>query len=259
MIKSYAKINLELKVISKRSDGYHNLYTKMCQITLYDNVRITSSDIDVLTCSGFDAPSGEDNIAYRALKLYKEKYNIMDCYEIHIEKNIPLGAGLGGGSSNAACVLRFLNDKYRFASRDELTELALYLGSDVPFFLYNICALLEGKGDVLTEIKFYEDKYILLVRPEGSISTKEVYTSLRKSDYINSKESNHLEVSAFRIDKSIADLKKEMYCECGNALMSGSGNVVFSFIDDYESAIKIKEKFDNYPWSYICRIRREDD
>ncbi len=259
MVRSYAKINLYLKVVSKRSDGYHDLKTKMCQITLHDTVSIEPSDEDVVSCSGFSLPTGTDNIAYQALKAYKNRFAVTDCYKIYIDKRIPIGAGLGGGSSNAACVLRFLNDTYHFANRDELTQIAIDLGSDVPFFLYNRCALLEGKGDTLTEIETNIDKHILLVRPEGSISTAEVYTTLKEDDYRYSNETNHLEVSAFRVDKRVKQLKNEMLDICGNALMSGSGNVVFSFIDDYELALNIKEKFEKYPWSCICRIRRENE
>ncbi|MBF0120630.1 MAG: 4-(cytidine 5'-diphospho)-2-C-methyl-D-erythritol kinase, partial [Desulfobacterales bacterium] len=134
---SPAKINLFLQITRKRQDGYHNIRSLMCCISLYDRIKINFETEKILvSCSDATIPSNEGNTAYKAAKLFFETLDKKDGIEIFIEKNIPVGAGLGGGSSNAGTVLCALNEHYNFPiSKKELIKIACMVGADVPFFI----------------------------------------------------------------------------------------------------------------------------
>ncbi len=181
---SPAKLNLFLEVLGKREDGFHDIETLFCRISLYDILEISikknarfSISVDM---QGFALPQ-EDNICYKAAKLFFERANINDVsVEIKISKNIPMQAGLGGGSSNAAVVLMALNKELPVFSEQELLDMGAQLGSDVPFFLLDCTlAIGRGRGEILEKADIDFSMPFFIVCPPISLSTKEIYSSLK--------------------------------------------------------------------------------
>ena len=175
-IKANAKINFSLSVCGKRADGYHLIDTVMHSIGLYDTVFIEKADTISVICA--DMPQ-EDNIAFKAAKLFFQKTGVSGGCDIKIVKNIPLSAGLGGGSADAAAVLVALNKIYNAGlSYEDLCDLAVKLGADVPFFIKGGCMRSEGIGEILTPKKPLEKGYILLAKAETKPSTAEMYKQI---------------------------------------------------------------------------------
>ncbi len=177
--KSFAKINLSLKVTGVREDGYHLLEMVNLPITLHDIIILERLPKNVGTYIVCDDPvlsSLKHNLCSKAFNLMKEKYGFSDNFLIKIHKEIPFAAGLGGGSSNAATVLMGLNKILRLgASIDELSEIGLKIGADVPFFLRNKPMEVTGIGESMKEIKVKRNWHILLVKPQQGVSTADVY------------------------------------------------------------------------------------
>lgn len=183
--KAYAKLNLTLDILDRREDGYHNLSSVMHPISLCDELELTlgTGEAWKIVCNAESVPSGPDNLAYRAAKAYFSAAGTdPDGLTIQIEKRIPSGAGLGGGSADAAAVLRALNrqENQRF-SEDELERIGLQIGSDVPFCVRNQTALAEGRGERLTAVQPMPDCFYVLVKPDFSASTPELY---QKADFM---------------------------------------------------------------------------
>ena len=177
--KSFAKINLFLHILNKRDDGYHNLQTWFTFVDLKDDLKFNfnnSSQINIL--SNVNISSKADNLIYKAIKEFQKTFDICDIgVDIELIKNIPMGAGLGGGSSNAATTLMAMRDFYMPSlSNQEMIPLATKLGADVPIFLYGRSAWAEGIGEVLYH-KNFEEQNALLVKPDIHISTKEFFQS----------------------------------------------------------------------------------
>lgn len=259
-LKSPAKINIGLRVLSKRKDGYHNIETIFYPINLFDEIRISikripgkENIIDVKTSSNPPAErAGEKivnrkNICYKAVKLFFEELEIKEKYEIKIfvKKNIPIGAGLGGGSSNAASVLKCLAK--HFSNRMNLKHTALRLGSDVPFFLNPKPSYATSRGEKLKELpKFKVKDKILIVNNGIHVSTKWAYNEVKSSklkvkSFQNIKTFklknidvfvNDFEKAVFKKYPSLKKIKEKMY-ELGAKLssMSGSGSTVYGFFD----------------------------
>ncbi|MEN2258707.1 4-(cytidine 5'-diphospho)-2-C-methyl-D-erythritol kinase [Paraclostridium benzoelyticum] len=181
-LKSRAKVNLSIDVLGKREDGYHLVEMIMQTIDLYDKLKITEIEENsiLIKSNSLDIPLNEDNIMYKAVNLLKNQFNIEKGIEISIEKNIPVAAGMAGGSSNAAAVLVGLNKLWNLGlSENELKDIGLKLGADVPFCITGGSALAEGIGEELTNIKgLPENLNILVCKPNIFVSTKEVYQSL---------------------------------------------------------------------------------
>lgn len=262
-IKSPAKINIGLYVKNKRPDGYHNIETIFYPITLNDEVKIIirringgENIITVKTNSRFDI-EGKKNICYRAAEMFLKKFKIQGKYRIDIiiRKRIPIGAGLGGGSSNAAAVLKILSKHFRLKNDGKLSKLASGLGSDVPFFLLGKPAFAGSRGEKLTLLPKFKINYdILLVNPDIQISTKWAYEKLdfknqfdtgdaksknkdrrliRKSGSANVYVlQNDFEKVVFEKYPEIRKLKEKLY-EMGAAfsLMSGSGSTIYGFYE----------------------------
>ena len=171
--KAYAKINLSLDIIGKREDGYHLLEMVMQTIDLYDEITIEKQDEGItIGCNKVYVPRDERNLAYKAAKLFIEKYNISQGVNINIKKNIPVSAGLAGGSTDAAAVLKIMNRLFNINAEDEeLMKLGEELGADVPYCIKGDC-LCEGIGEKVTELKRFKDKIIVIVKPPFGISTK---------------------------------------------------------------------------------------
>ncbi|MDP2690112.1 MAG: 4-(cytidine 5'-diphospho)-2-C-methyl-D-erythritol kinase [Deltaproteobacteria bacterium] len=254
---SPAKINLLLKVLRKRDDGFHELFSVMQPVTLYDNISVEAGEGGGITleCHNADIPSDHTNLAYRAAKLLLEKAGLKKRVNIVIDKKIPVGAGLGGGSSNAATVLMTLNTLLNTGlSEAELVEMGVSLGSDVPFFILRGPALARGRGEILERIALPPCHYIL-INPGFPVPTAWVYGNL---DLTKSPEDNNLTYSVKAFERCV-DIKgmlkndlepvtasrhpeisrlKALLIENGavGALMSGSGPTVFGLFPDHGRA-----------------------
>ncbi len=269
-IKTYGKVNLYLEVIKKREDGYHELQMVMQSIGLYDEVRLgekPGNEITLYTDSPY-IPRDEGNIAVQAAKLMKEEFQIDKGVEISIAKNIPVAAGLAGGSANAAGVLKGLNELWELnLGAQELRRLGLRLGADVPFALMEGAAVAEGIGERLTPIEGLKNTWMVLCKPGISVSTPEVYkaldlevltsrplpgefiTAMEKRDLrtISNTMYNALESVTAKKHGVIGDIKKKMmqYNAMGT-MMTGSGPTVFGIFKDQDRAKKAARNLKKY-------------
>lgn len=253
---SPAKINLFLKVIGKRPDGYHDLVSLMCCIGLRDRIVLRTGTASItVTCSFPGVPKDRSNLAAQAAELFFSRYRSDERVAIEIEKRIPAGAGLGGGSSNAAAVINGLNDHYgRPFSSAELIRMGASLGADVPFFLFGRPALATGIGDRLTAYDGLDRGTVVVIYPGFGIQTASVYKklnlgltkcenhlkafSLKQSGFIPARDlCNDLETVVIPQHPEIAAAKKRLL-ENGatGALMSGSGSSVFGIFADSQTA-----------------------
>lgn len=178
--KCNAKINLGLSVTEKRADGFHNLESIFLPVPWFDVIDINESNKTTFTSSGIDIDgSSSNNLCMKAYQLLARDF-VLPPVSIHLEKNIPIGAGLGGGSSDAAFVLKGLNEMFRLnLSVERLKQLSSLLGSDCPFFIENRAAFVTGRGELLnTNLRIKLNCYCLIVNPGVHISTKEAYTAI---------------------------------------------------------------------------------
>jgi 4-diphosphocytidyl-2-C-methyl-D-erythritol kinase len=262
-ILSPAKINLFLRVCGKRPDGYHEVFSLMCCVTLFDELtlQIGRGKTIEIHCSHPDVPSDDTNLAYRAASLFKTKLDSARGVNIHLYKNIPVAAGLGGGSSNAASVLLALNTFFdRPFSREQLMELGLTLGADVPFFIFQKPAIATGIGEKLTAFEGALPYHILLLNQRFNVSTAETYQNLNFGLTNDQKKptSNSLKLNRFDPAHHLTNdlervtvakypeigLAKEKLLDLGaiGALMSGSGPTVFGLFDNAETAKSARQR-----------------
>jgi 4-diphosphocytidyl-2-C-methyl-D-erythritol kinase len=177
-LKAPAKINISLVVLDRRDDGFHELHTTMGAVSLYDQLTFqTSRRMGIhLECTGRSVDTGPKNLVYQAAKLLAELYGVNPSVEIHLHKEIPIGAGLGGGSSDAAATLKGLNALWHLRlDQDKLHELACRLGSDVAFFLQDAPAICTGRGEIVQPIPHPCSQDVLLIIPDIHVSTKDIY------------------------------------------------------------------------------------
>jgi 4-diphosphocytidyl-2-C-methyl-D-erythritol kinase len=279
VIKSFAKINLFLHILSKRSDGYHNIFTLFSAISLYDIISIEESPIMSIECNDKIIPVGEDNLIMKADRLLREIAVPFPRYKVSLEKNIPAGAGLGGGSSNACAYLQLVNRENRLGLRDaELAEILNKIGSDTAFFLKLGAQIGEGRGERL-RAALVDDLDIVVVYPNFPISTKEIYSSeklmltdasnllnmhiqLRDAD-ISKLMFNGLESAVIALYPEIGALKRALL-ETGalSAMLTGSGSAVFGLFKDEICALNalgaIKERFPSYrAWKVKTPVKGE--
>lgn len=249
---SPAKINFFLAITGRRSDGYHELLSLFCPVTLYDTITLTFGETDIrVSCNHPDVPDNEGNIAYRAATLFVERLGKTDGVAIRIDKQIPVAAGLGGGSSNAATVLMALNEYYHHPfSQTEISEMGLKLGADVPFFIFGKPALARGIGEKLEAVERLISYKILIIFPGFGVSTAYIYKNLnlrltncekklKHSCFKNSDIDaasclcNDLETAAEVLYPEISDVKHALLAQGAKAaLMSGSGSSVFGLFAD---------------------------
>ena len=277
-IKAYAKINISLDIVGKReSDGYHLLKMIMQNIDLYDEISIEKQKEGItISCNKNYVPTDSRNLAYKAASLFKETYNIDDGVHIDIVKNIPVSAGLAGGSTDAAAVLKLMNKIFEVnASDEELMNIGLKLGADIPYCINGGTALCEGIGEKITTLQPFKDKILVLVKPSFGVSTKEVYKSFNldrvrvhpKTDslieamenddlyYVANNMKNLLENVTLRKHNILIKIKEEMnrYGAVGS-MMSGSGPSVFAFFDDMLKAQRCYEKMkENHREVFLTR------
>jgi 4-diphosphocytidyl-2-C-methyl-D-erythritol kinase len=176
-IEAPAKVNLTLKVLGKREDGYHELESVMQQISLRDKIYLKIGGQGIMVESNSCLiPDNEENLAFKAAQLLYEKFSIKTGVQIFIEKNIPIGAGLAGGSTDAAAVMIGINELFCLGlEREELMKLGLAIGSDVPFCLLGETALARGRGEILTTLGKGPRLEMLIVKPDYQLSTGTVY------------------------------------------------------------------------------------
>lgn len=264
-LDSHAKINLALLIKGKFPDGYHQLETILQRIGLKDTITIKSKATGIgITSNSEKMPLDETNLAYRAAEKIIQRAGIDKGVDIHIDKTIPMGAGLGGGSSNAGTVLRGLNNMWDLGfERADLCAMAGELGADVPFFVDDNCALGTGRGDLLKPIENRCKFWVLVVYPGVSISTAWVYSQFtnkltNKGNYIkilklylqkNKPEKisenlvNDLETVVFPAFPEIKEIKDQLLEEgASGALMSGSGSAVFGLFGNRSETEKTLEK-----------------
>ena len=278
-LKSRAKINLSIDVLGKRVDGYHLVEMIMQTIDLYDIIKIEELETEeiIIKSNTSDIPLNENNIVYKAAELIRDNFNIKRGIEIFIEKNIPIAAGMAGGSSNAAAILVGLNKLWNLnLSEKELKELGFKLGADVPFCIEGKSALAEGVGEELTYIKgLPDDISILVCKPELFVSTKEVYGGLDLKNIKNRPDNqylikclenneiellsknmvNVLETVTSKKHTEISDIEKIMNeNKALGSMMSGSGPTVFGLYKNEEDALKgKKELLKKYKQVYVVK------
>ena len=273
-IRAPAKINLGLRVVGQRVDGYHLLDTIMVPVSLYDDIQIkksarkarSSSSRLTVICDNSAVPSNEGNIVFRAANLIIKENSIREFVTIHIKKRIPIGAGLGGGSSDAAATLIGMNSLFRLNySTGHLKRRAYGLGADVPFFIDRRPARARGIGERLTPIDTLPWNWAVIVYPGFPVATSWVYrkfaakltkpmantsiiSPLRKSSGQQRLLVNDLESVTLARYPRIAVLKEELIAEgAAGALMSGSGSAVFGLFDSRGNAARA-----------LSRLQKED-
>ncbi|MBR1617045.1 4-(cytidine 5'-diphospho)-2-C-methyl-D-erythritol kinase [bacterium] len=222
-IKCPAKINLDLRVFPKSNDGYHPIKSIMQAINLFDYITIKLKSNKTIALSGdsFEIPYDEDNLCYKAAKIFFEKYKTTQGVEIYLEKHIPVAAGLAGGSTDAAGVLYGLNQMFDKPLKDyQLQRLALELGSDVPFCLTGGTKLCTGRGEKIVTMPFFDFKLTIVKPADLKISAKEAYSAFDKIK-AESRMRNDLEFALIKKYKEI------QYLHSKGMQMSGSGPAFF--------------------------------
>ena len=265
-LKSRAKINLSIDVLGKRQDGYHLVEMIMQTIDLYDLIEINEKDNDQITIKSTsdEIPLDCNNLVYKAANLIKKTFNINKGVEIHIKKNIPVAAGMAGGSSNAAAVLVGLNKLWNLnLSNQQLEKIGLKLGADVPFCINGGAVLASGIGEELTPIKgLTKDVCILVCKPDLFVSTKEVYECIDSKDIdkrpnnkfliecLKNEDTRQLAENMFNVLEGVTMDKHPIIQQIKDimtnnralgAMMSGSGPTVFGLYENREDAVKCKD------------------
>lgn len=277
IINAHAKINLGLDVIRKRSDGYHDLKMIMQTIGLHDKLTFEVSDGDsiTMTCSNPNLECDGHNLVIKAVRLIADTYDIHKDIRIYLEKNIPIAAGMAGGSTDAAAALIAMNDIFELGlTKDELMKYGVTLGADIPFCILGGTALSEGIGDILSPINAPVQAHLLIVKPNIDVSTGFVYGNLKlREDTVHPDIDSIMKVLSVstietgRLLKNILesvtipaypiiDSFKKCMLENGAAgsLMSGSGPTVFGIFDnesDARKALKECKKLDSTAFSCI--------
>ena len=268
-----AKINLSLKILDRRNDGFHEIETLIAPISLYDEIRVDKGrpgkGIE-FRCDDPSIPQGDDNLVVRAAKAFFETTKIEPAVFIELKKKIPHGAGLGGGSSDAASVFLALNQLFETKlSREALAKMAEGIGSDVPFFVFQSAALCQGRGEMATPINLKRKFSILLLKPSFAVSTPWAYSRWQNSreipgiryealEFADQTFVNDLERPVFEKFVFLAQLKTWLLSqsEIGAALMSGSGSTMFAVMHENEDvdsvANRAKAALDPELFTYAC-------
>jgi len=268
-----AKINLSLKILGRRSDGFHEIETVIAPISLYDEIKVEKRSGKtgiVFRCDVPSVPQGDDNLVVRAAKAFVAKAKIDAAISIELQKKIPHGAGLGGGSSDAASTLLALNELFETnLPREALSKIAETIGSDIPFFIFQSAAVCKGRGELVTSLKLRQSLSLLLLKPGFAVSTSWAYhhwggsreisrVSYATQEFGGQTFVNDLERPAFEKFVFLAQLKMWLLKqpEVGAALMSGSGSATFAVLRDDAEADHITERakaeLDPELWTCAC-------
>lgn len=255
VVKSPAKINIGLNIINKRDDGFHNLETIFYPLDLFDEIGFTKSEKFTFRSNDPNLNKEKTNLIIKAKELLETEFNVQLTVDINLNKNIPIGAGLGGGSSNAATTLIALTKLFNLQiDSTHLSQLALQLGSDVPFFLNPVPSFAESRGEVLVPINLKLEKYLVIVNPGIHISTKWAFglitpnqpklslqSLINKSpieiEDLKSIASNDFEKIVFNHFSDVREIKDKML-EFGAlfSMMTGTGSTVWGMFNDEDAA-----------------------
>lgn len=287
LLKSPAKINWSLYVLDKREDDYHNIISLMQCINLFDELWFELSD-NLLVTSNIDIKQ-EENLVYRAAMKLRTALGITKGVKINLKKNIPVKAGLGGGSSNAAFTLMGLRRLWKLNITDEeLIKIGAEIGSDVPFFFSCPMAFVEGRGEIIKPLEIKKNQTLLLIKPPVSISSAWAYSSIgekkdkdlefKKSLYqkniqlihnclnndmiydLKERLHNDFESIVFKKYPIISDLKNRLIEKgAAVALMSGSGSTIFGVFKDKNEALDVSRHFHGYWCSVVETIADKKD
>ena len=260
-IEAPAKLNTRLKVTGRRSDGYHELVTVMVPITLFDLLELTVVSEGIrIQCEGFHVPDDENNLVWKAARSFLSKTGVEEGVSVRLRKSIPVAAGMGGGSSDAAATLLSLNEMWgRPLSSSDLHAIAAALGADVPFFLNCTPSLARGIGEILEPLKNWPDCWYVIVTPPVEVSTAWAYRNLKLKlttgeyeytvrilrnarfavSHILENDLEDVTSAAFPIIKTIKDLLVDAGAE--GAMMTGSGPSVFGVFSSPEGAESARE------------------
>jgi len=258
-LEAPAKINLYLDVLGKRPDGYHDLKMIMQTVSLYDEIRLKKIHTGIELTVDASIPTGEKNTAYKAAKLMIDTFKIKSGVGIQIKKSIPIGAGLAGGSADAAAVIKGMNELFDLCQNQEhLAQLGKKIGADVPFCVTSGTAIAEGIGEVITPLDKFVEVNIVMVKPDFSASTAYVFGKYIKDDYgvkpdieklINSMKNHDIKdvgkclynalETVTAIEYPVINEIKANFLKLGaeGSLMSGSGSTVYGIFENTEKAI----------------------
>jgi 4-diphosphocytidyl-2-C-methyl-D-erythritol kinase len=269
-----AKINLSLKILGRRPDGFHDIETFIAPISLCDELKIDKNKAAEgveFRCDDSSVPTGDENLVVRAAKAFFEAAKLKASVSIELKKKIPHGAGLGGGSSDAASTLLAMNKLFETnLPREALAELGETIGSDVPFFIFESAAMCRGRGELVTPEKLREKMSILLLKPEFGVATAWAYQRWQDSreipgisyalqEFNGHRFANDLERPVFEKFVFLAQMKTWLrnQPEVGVALMSGSGSTVFSVmrpnVDLDLVAKRAKDELDPRLWTFTAQ------
>ncbi len=253
-----AKINLSLRVLGRRADGFHDLESLMCPVSVFDTLDVTLRESGGLefACDDASLPTGDDNLAVRAARLFCAGQGLEPNVRIALTKHIPHGAGLGGGSSDAATTLLALDRLFGMRlSRATLAAMAAELGSDVPFFIYESTAMIRGRGERVEPVGFPHALPLLLIKPPFGVPTPWAFSRWKDAREIPEvpygaqtfpwgELANDLERPVFEKFIFLADLKRWLLAqpEVAGALMSGSGATVFAVLKSKDDAVSLGER-----------------
>jgi 4-diphosphocytidyl-2-C-methyl-D-erythritol kinase len=268
-----AKINLSLRILGRRDDGFHEIETLIAPISLYDEIKIERHGLKQgigFHCNDPSVPAGDANLIVRAAKTFFAATKLKPAVSIELKKKIPHGAGLGGGSSDAASTLLALNELFETnLPRESLAKMAETIGSDVPFFIFQSAAVSKGRGELVSPIKLRKQLPILLLKPQFAVPTEWAYShwggarEIRRVSYTAQEFDgetflNDLERPVFEKFVFLAQLKMWLLNqpEVGAALMSGSGSTVFAILRANADALllakRAKAELDPELWTWPC-------
>ncbi len=266
-----AKVNLSLKVMGKRDDGFHSLVTRMAPISLADELEFSQGDDYQLECDTEGVPLDETNLVSMAVRLFERETGIQCKWRIKLIKRVPHGAGLGGGSGDAAAVMRGLNKLENTGLSDfRMAELLGEIGSDVPFFVYGKVCDCSGRGEIVDVVEWGHDVTMLLIKPSFGVSTPEAYkawlgaSELPGVDYSVQKFVwgdllNDLEKPVFMKYRFLAEMKMWLLAqpEVAGAMMSGSGSTMMAVVDKDSAAsllAKARQVLDPKLWGAVVKL-----
>lgn len=269
-----AKVNLNLKILGKREDGFHELETLMVPISLADELTFYSAEDYVLECDVEGVPTDESNLVSKALRLFEQASGLVCKYRVVLEKKVPHGAGLGGGSADAAAMLRGLNALHgSVLSREELLAIAAEIGSDIPFFIENVPCVCKGRGERVEPVTLDLSgcERLLLLKPWFSVETPSAYKAWLGSKEISGVEyaaksfawglmGNDLERPVFEKHRFLAEVKMWLMAQPGVewAMMSGSGSTVFAVLQEQGDAEALaqmaRQALDPTLWTQEVRV-----
>ena len=272
-LRAPAKINLSFRILGPRDDGFHEIETLMAPISLYDELTLSGTDEQAnvqFSCDDPSLPTGDDNLVVRAARLFFSSAGIDGSARIELRKRIPHGAGLGGGSSDAAAVLLGLNQLFGSGLEPHaLAAMGAEIGSDVPFFVYQSAAVCRGRGELVAPMALQQTLPLLLMKPAFGVPTPWAYSrwkdskelpgvtyaawSFNGSDFVN-----HLERPVFEKHLFLARMKMWLVAqpEVGAALLSGSGSTVLAVLREASGAAgladRAKAELDPELWTCAC-------